>query len=63
MNVDNLARLIETVYYIHHVHMIKYDQEKIKEGEWLMCHEFLNSVSLVEGTHFLFKLLEKIIVS
>lgn len=63
MNVDNLARLIETVYYIHHVFIIKYQQEKIVEGEWLMCHEYLNTISLVDGTHFLFKLLEKIIVS
>lgn len=63
MYVENLARLIETVYYIHHIHTIKYHQEKIIEGQWKMCHEYLNSVSLIESTQFLFSLLEKIIVS
>lgn len=62
-HVDKLARLIETVFYIHHVYVIKYQPEKIEKNNWKMCHEYLNEVSLIESTEFLFQLLERMIIS
>ena len=61
--IEKLSRLIETVYYIHHVYVIKYQPEHIKEETWFMCHEFLNKVNLITSTHFIFTLLRRIITS
>lgn len=61
VHINKLRKLIETCYYISHIHAIIFHPDIIKENTWLMCHEYFKSTPLTKSLRHTYTLLKPLI--
>lgn len=60
-HINKLRKLIETCYYISHIHTIIFHPHTIKQETWTTCHEYFKSTPLTKSLRHTYTLLKPLI--